>query len=239
MLNPDCGIITLEIAMSRRNLTYLSILILLVLSMGICSCGKKGSRSKVEPIFRDAFSFYVLSPGPFEVTGPDDPIDQEFLVLKSDGVQLSCGRFAGAFLVSGGTPDAVLEEFAASTLQDPGWLPGCDRWFLDGNQMNIGERWYYATTALVRRNPQATEDLSPLQKLVHKAEIERFKDNEDRIVRIYYAFRDKDIYILTLDGTPEDMAASQPDILRLLASVRLKASEALAATQNAPVEQKN
>jgi hypothetical protein len=192
--------------------------------------------SKAEPIFRDAYSFYILNPGPFVIAGPDVPYNQQFLILKLGDIQMSCGRFAGAFLATSGTPDAVLEEFAGNTLADSRWLPGCDKWFLEGTQMNIGERWYYITTALVRRNPKQTGYLSGLQKLVHKDEFRRFKDNEDRIVQLYYAFRDRDIYILTLDGTPEDITVAEPDILRLLSSVRLRASEALTATENAPKE---
>jgi hypothetical protein len=213
-------------------------ILVVALSLSISNGCKASAGIKVEPIFRDAWSFYVLDPGPFTISGPETPTNQEFLILESGGVRISCGRFEGAFQAGNGAPDTILEGFSRNTLEDPRWLPGCDRWFLDGSQMNIGERWYYVTSVLARRSAQETEDLSNLQKLVHKAEIERFKDNEDRIVRLYFAFRDKDIYILTVDGTPEDVVNEDPELLKFLASVRLKASEALAATENQPAEQK-
>jgi hypothetical protein len=220
------------------RIPIISIVLIAMLSLSLSSGCKAAARAKTEPIFRDAYSFYVLDPGPWTIIGPETPSNQEFLDLETDGVQIICGRFQGAFLVGNGAPDAVLEGFSRNTLEDPRWLPGCDRWFLDGSQMNIGERWYYVTTALVRRNAQETEGLSNLQKLVHKAEIEKYKVDEDRIVRLYYAFRDKDIYILTVDGTPEDIVTEDPVLLKLLANVRLKASEALAATESQPEETK-
>ena len=103
--------------------------ILLAASAGCKHPGKEAS--KTQPVFRDTYSFYVLDPGPFKVAGPDAPDESQFLILADGEVQLSCGRFQGAYMGSG-TPDAELESFARATVEDSSWLPGCNRWLLEG-----------------------------------------------------------------------------------------------------------
>jgi len=228
-----CDIILDRMLQRLKKTLTISLLSLLASSLAVsfgAGCKRNVSaRPKAQPIFRDANSFYILDPGPFKIIGPESPTDQEFLILRSGTVEISCGRYVGAFL-SSGDPVADLEVFARQTVEDPFWLPGCHRWLLDTSEMTIGGRWYFTTTLLVRRDPALSLHLSNLQRLTHSRELGRFPDNEDRIVRLYYAFRDRNIYILTLDGPPEDVAASESDVQNLLAGIRLSAAEALTAT---------
>jgi hypothetical protein len=189
---------------------------------------KIGAGSKPAPVFRDAYSFYILNPGPFKVVGSEGPAEDNFLVLDDGPIELSCGRFAGVYLGSG-TPDADLESFSRETVEDSRWMPGCHRWLLGGGEIMIGQRPYYNSTLLIRRDPVLSQHLTGIQRAVHKSELERFADNKDMIVRLYYAVQDKDIYILTLSGEPEEIAARDQDVEDLLANVRLNAAEAVAA----------
>ncbi len=192
--------------------------------------GGDESNNGPDPIFRDAFSFYVLDPGPFEVAGPEEPnpSEREFLILRAGEVELNCGRFVGAHIASG-AEQADLASFASEVMNSPNWLPGCFKWMLDAGEVVIGGRLYYTITSLVRRDPAMTERMSRFQLLVHEREFDTYPVNEDRIVRIYYALHDRDIYILTLSGPPEDVVTREADTRRVLAGVRFSATEALAA----------
>lgn len=221
------------VSMFIRKITSNAVLlpVLLILSnlvwmAGGCNHGVK-NRSKARPIFRDAFSFYILDPGDFEITGPENPTQKEFLNLTSGEINISCGRFPGAFLATG-APEADLESFASNVIIDYMFLPGCHRWFLNGGITNVSERWFYQTSLLVRRSPRLTGYLTRIQKITHQRELEILPENEDRIVVIYYTFHNRDIYIITVAGPPEDLAAKKRDIEKLLGSIRLDPSEALA-----------
>lgn len=210
-----------------KSIIVTGIVLSLVIGMCLSGCGGTGpGGGKSEPILRDANSFYVLDPGAFRITGPDQPTEKLFLILKDGDVEVECSRFRGAFLASG-APDADLESFARATIEDSQWMPGCRRWLLDGGVYKIGEQWYYASTLLVRRDPRLSESLSPVQRMRHARELERFPDGEDRILKLFHTFRDRDIYILTASGPPEDMATKQTDLEYLLANVRTDPSEAL------------
>ncbi len=181
---------------------------------------------KPEPIRNDTHSLYILNPGPFEVVGPEYPIPREFLILGAGDVEISCGVFAGGFFESE-MAEVEIAEFARETIRNSGWLPGCNRWMLDAGDVTIDDRWFYFTTLLIRRDPELSGRLTLLQRTVHEREFALYPDNTDRIVRVYYALSEKDIYIFTLSGPPEDIVAVEMDVRVLLASARFAASEAI------------
>jgi len=199
--------------------------VLMILAVAI---GCRGEKAEVKPVpvFRDEFSLYVLDPGVFEAVDPEYPNQKEFLILRSGDVEISCGIYRGAH-VAGGAVEFEIARFATETILDENWLAGCMRWLLDASEVRIEGRWFYVATVLVRRDPERTARLTRIQQVVHRREIQRFQDHVDDIVKIYYAVRDRDIYILTLSGFPEDVAAKEMDVRRLLASVRLSATEAV------------
>ncbi|MCX6645980.1 MAG: hypothetical protein NTY09_06450 [bacterium] len=195
----------------------------------ICGCPKGQADEKPESIFRDAYSFYVLDPGPFEAVDPEYPAPREFLILKADNVEISCGVFKGAGIEVQGER-LSLSIFANDTIISEDWLPGVSRYLLDGSSITIGDREFYVATLLVRRDPEMTARMDSITRAVHSREFVLYPNNEDRIVKLYYSPQDKDVCILTLSGTPEDLAYREPDIRRLLASVKLTASEAVQGT---------
>jgi len=200
--------------------------VLLVIFMG----SPKESESTPQPILRDQYSLYILDPGPFRVVGPETLSQKEFLVLQAGEVELSCGSYPGAIFAVN-APSSEIAAFASETIKSPNWLPGCHRWLLDASEVTIGDGWFYCTTLLVRRDPEWSRHLSELQRLVHRRELERLPDDVDRIVQVYYTVKEKDIYIFTLTGPPEDVAAAETDTRKLLAGVRLNAGD-IAAQQN-------
>jgi len=213
-----------------KSLVVRGIVLSLVAGLCFSGCGGTGfGAGKPVPILRDAFSFYVLDPGVFQIIGPEQPTEKLFLLLEAGDVEIECARFRGAFLASG-APDADLEMFARVTVEDYQWMPGCRRWLLDGGVYKIGEQWYYVTTLLVRRDPRLSENLTPIQRTRHAGELQRFPDNEDRIVKLFHTFRDRNIYIITVSGPPEAMAAREADLELFLANVRTDPAQALAIT---------
>ena len=206
------------------------IVILCVIFAGLtCGCPDDHTAGKPEAIFRDAYSLYVLDPGPFVDIEPEYPVAREFLILKAGEVEISCGLFKGAGIEVEGERLA-LSVFANSTVIDENWLPGVARYLLDGSMVMIGDREYYVTTLLARRDPELTARLDYITLSVHARELDLYPPAEDRIVKQYYTTKGSDIYIFTLSGTPEDIAYREPDIRKLLASVRLSATEAVQET---------
>ena len=96
--------------------------------------------------------------------------------------------------------------------------------------MTIGQNSYYMQTLLVRRDEEMTLDLGELKLITHKDELDLFPAGEDRIVRVYYAMKGEDIYLLTLSGSPEDIVTSEKEIRNLLASIRFSAADAISST---------
>jgi hypothetical protein len=192
----------------------------------ICGCPKGQANEKPESIFRDAYSFYVLDPGPFHAVDPEYPDPREFLILKADDVEISCGVFKGAGTEVQGER-LSLSIFANDTIISEGWLPGVSRYLLDGSTITIGEREFYVVTLLVRRDPELTARMDSITRAVHSRELALYPDNEDRIVKLYFSPQDNDVFILTLSGTPEDLAYREPDVRRLFASIKMTASEAV------------
>jgi len=212
------------------GITRMFLAAVLLISPGIImSCGDREVEEMPDPILNDAYSLYILKPGPFEVIGPEYPSQKEFLVLRADDVELSCGSFPGAHIPVGAV-EQELASFARETIQNTNWLPGCTRWQLDAAGVNIGERWYYSVTLLVRRDPEWSAQLTQIARSVHRSELERFVDNTDMIVRQYYTLNERDICIFTLSGSPEDVVVKERAVRRLLSSVRFSAMEAMAAT---------
>jgi hypothetical protein len=214
-MNPGAGWI--------RARAAASVLVVLAVAVG---CHKEKPEEKPAPVFRDEFSFYVLDPGVFEAVDPEYPTEKQFLILRSGDVEISCGIYRGAH-VAGGAMEFEIARFATETILDENWLAGCTKWLLDASEVRIEGRWFYVATVLVRRDPERTARLTRIQQVVHRREIERFQDHVDNIVKLYYTVRDRDIYILTLSGSPEDVAAKEMDVRRLLANVRLSATEAV------------
>ncbi len=213
----------------RAILKSLAIVLTSVL-VGVTGCNPASvEEDKSDPILRDAYSFYVLDPGDFISINPPDwqPSAKEFLVLQDGEVELSCGGFPGAHIPIG-VERANILTFARKYMESSDWLPGCWKFLIDSSEVSIGGRTYYTFTLLVRRDPSATGELTSIQRIVHQRELTRFPLHFDRIVRLYFAVNDRDIYILILSGPPEDMAAGEAEIRRLLASIRLNATQALA-----------
>lgn len=198
----------------------------------IAGCPGEQMNEKPEPILRDAYSLYILEPGPFEALEPEFQTPREFLILKTGGVEISCGIFQGAgFEIQG--ERLALSIFANESIVNDAWLPGVSRYVLDGSEISMGGREYYCATLLVRRDAEQTALLDNITRAVHAREMGLFPVDEDRIVRLYYTAKESDIYIFTLSGTPEDIAFRERDIRRLLASVRLSATEAMQETGTA------
>lgn len=212
-----------------RILALKAVVLFLLLSASTGCGSKSGEEDKPDPILRDAYSFYVLDPGDFTSIIPPDwqPGAKEFLILQDGEVELSCGGFPGASIPFG-VERANIVTFAREYMESPDWLPGCWKFLLDSSEVSIGGRTYYTFTLLVRRDPSATGELTSIQRVVHRRELTRFPLHFDRIVRLYFALNERDIYILILSGPPEDMAAGEVEIRRLLASIRLNATQALA-----------
>ena len=217
-----CGMIRSQMMFLRDRFLRLVLLGSYIILFVLPGCG--GSEGSTNQVFREAYSFYVTDLGPFSVSGPTKPSNKEFLVLQAGEVEISCGRFVGA-MFGGGNPETALAAFARQTFANPGWLPGCNKWLLDAGGTNIGERWFYKSTLLVRRDPALSASLTPLQRSVHARELLRYPDNVDRIVQVYHTTNSKDIYILTLSGSPEDVAALEESTTRLLASIKLSSAE--------------
>jgi len=207
-----------------------SFLALIAAFICLVSCNPNDSNSDLDPVLRDEYSFYIIDPGPFEVIDPASPDFKEFLILKSGGVEISCGIFPGVHISEGAVEEEV-SSFAMESVQNTNWLPGVQRWMLDSSAVTIDGRWFYYVTLLVRRDPEWTSQLTELQLIVHRNEIERFPETTDMIVRVYYTIREKDLYILTLSGSPEDIAASERIVRRLLANIRLDAAALVAETE--------
>ncbi len=231
-----CGIIPLRIMncphKTKFNLrSFLAISILIIIGpVTLISCPGPDKGSDLNPVFRDEFSFYIIDPGPFEVIDPELPDYKEFLILRAGDVEISCGIFPGVYLAEGAI-EAEISSFAMDSIQNTNWLPGVQRWMLDNSAVTIDGRWFYYVTLLARRDPGLTSQLTEFQLLVHRRELDIYPDQTDIIVRIYYTIRDKDLYILTLSGPPEDFAARGRDVRRLLANIRLDATSAVAETQ--------
>ncbi len=189
---------------------------------------KEEAKEEPEPILRDAYSLYILDRGPFEIVGPEEPIQRQFLILGDGPVEISFGMLRGVHLTSGAIRNDIA-MFARESIEDDNWLPGCHRWMLDASEITVDGRWYYFVTLLVRRDPDLTRRLTRIQQVTHAREIQRLGDNIDYIVRVYYTVKDPDVYILTLSAPPEDLAVMEEDVLRLLANIRLSQSEAMSA----------
>jgi len=195
----------------------------------------RNSENIPDPVWNDAHSLYILDPGPFIQVIPENPSPREFLILQHGDVEISCGTYQGAFF-NEESGETSLSKFASNTIMNANWLAGCRRYQLDAIEATIGTREYYLVTLLIRRDHNATADLDFITRTVHKREIERFPDDEDRIVRLYYTHSTRpdnpaqgDIYIFTLSGPPENLAVTERSIRKLFASVYLNASDATLA----------
>jgi len=217
---------------SKSLVIPVAIFILFLLLSG-CVGDKK---DKPIPVIRDGYSFYVLDPGIFSIIKPDgwSPSQKEFLILEADGVEFSVGRLVGGMFAEDGGKQIVI-NFAQESMLVSNWLPGCWKFLLDAGEFSVGGRWFYQLTMLVRRDPEMTSRLTNLQLITHARDIERFEMNRDMIVRVYYTVKDRDIYIMTLSGKPQDVAAVEPETRKLLSNIRLSAQEFQTETGTLPV----
>ncbi len=206
------------------------IVVIIVIAVGTVIFGfiKRGpvGNAVSDPILKDEYSLYVLDPGPFEIVGPEDPIQKEFMIMASGDTEIAFGSVPGAYF-SEDESENQLTQFGNETIRNSNWLPGCQRWQLEAAEVMIGTNEYYYITLLARRDPEWTGRLESITKLVHEREIERYQPDADMIVRLYYILKDRDIYTFTLSGSPEDVAVLETQIRTLLASVRLSATDAM------------
>jgi hypothetical protein len=210
-------------------------LALFVLSVTIAfltlsGCSRGQEQKERNPIFLDQYKFYILDSGDFEVVEPEYPIPKEFLRFDLDGIEVSAGGLQDMPLTEG-NETADVTVFALETIQDTGWLAGVNRWMLDTREVTIDGRWFYVVTVLVRRDPEWTSRLTYIQRVTSRHELERFENNVDYIVRLYYTLSDSDLHIFTLSGQPEDIVIYETEVRRLLSNFRGDAAEAQTALE--------
>jgi hypothetical protein len=209
---------------------YPVLLILIMLSTG---CGKDSAADKPAPILIDEFSLYITDPGEWNITGPEQRTMQGFLLMENNGIESSFAQVPNLYMEDTGIEN-MIANFSRETHEDYMWLPGCHRYLLDSREIRIDEQWYFVNTLLINRDPVITQHLTALQKAVHRREIEIYPDSTDMILRMYYGLRDQDIYIISFSGLPEDFAAMEPEIIRLISNIKFSGQDALSEMGELP-----
>jgi len=209
---------------------YLFVIFITIAIMALAGCTSRQDQAERNPIFLDQYSFYLLDTGEFEVIEPDYPIPSEFLRFQLDGIEVAVGGLREMPLTEG-NEGADVTIFAMETIRDQDWLPGINRWMLDTEEATIDGRWFYVVTVLVRRDPEWTSRLTHIQRVTNRHELERYENNVDYIVKLYYTLSDSDLHIFTLSGQPEDVVVHETQVRRLLSNFRGDAAEATTALE--------